>query len=205
MSPDLTRAVQRLAWAPSRAPNLPQLFDGQEIKFRIPYSMPGELAVDITANVPPFSTQFPAATFLHNVDKPFEIHRVIPRITLLTTVSAVDFVVLSPTGTDPITGFEKLVHLRIDDTSKNEKWTKAPQLISDMVNKNTGVWELECPYTIVRSEGFNVEVDVQRFSPNPFLVSVPAGSPTLTTINKIRVDLTFEGYLVVIAPPSETR
>lgn len=205
----IARGNLRVGWAPNRSPNLPQRFDGQEIKFRIPYTMPGELALDL-ANTPPFSTQFPAATFLHNVDKPFEIHRMIPRLTLLGQDESENDVVIIPADPKVVTGLEKCVRLRIDDTSKNEKWTKAACSIEDLV-RNDRVWTMDAPYTIVRSEGFNVEVDVQRFAPNPLNVATIActsgevSTQACTTVTKIRVDIDFQGYLIVIAPPSETR
>jgi hypothetical protein len=161
---------------------LPAKFADKVITFRIPYSMPGELVVAPSSQ----GTQFPEATFLHNVDKPFEIHRFIPRTTALD--DSTPPAVINPQPTAFVT--DKLIRLRINDTSKNEQLTKNAHLIDTMVPNNERLWEWEDPYTLVRSEGFQVSIDAQVF---------PAG------IDNIRVEIAFQGFLIVIAPPTETR
>lgn len=143
--------------------------------------MAGEL---ILASAQP-GVQFPEATFLHNVDKPFEIHRMIPLVTEMDDAT--------PPLVDPapIAGpINKLIRLRVVDTSKNENLTKVSTLIASLVKANTNTWEWEDPYTLVRSEGLQVTCDSLTY---------PAG------VDNIRVEISFQGFLIVIAPPTETR
>jgi hypothetical protein len=160
---------------------LPEEFAGKEIRFRIPYSMPGELQLDAESQ----GVQFPEATFLHNVEKGFEIHRVIVRLTALDDSTPPIVLATQPTILD------KLVRLRITDTSKNEVLTKNAQLVDSLLKDNERTWEWEDPYTLVRSEGFQVACDTD------------ANYPDGTTY--IRVEITFQGYLIVITAPSESR
>lgn len=177
---------------------LPSHFAGRPIAFRVPYHMPGELVVaNNTAGVP-----FPDATFLHTVDKPFEIHRVIARVTPMTNetppavVSPVSLVVQQQSLQEIL---ESYVRLRIQDTSKNENLTKNPSLMGGLSPKSTRVWEWEDPYTLVRAEGFAVTVD--NLAPNNFVIDAVVDQ----TCNNLRIELAFQGYLIVVAPPSETR
>lgn len=186
---------------------LPAQFAGKDITFRIPYSMPGELVIanGLTGQV------FPEATFLHNVDKPFEIHRVIIRITPFDNQGTP--VVVQPqflANTFFITNvLEKYVRVRIRDTSKNESFTKNAQLVDGLVKGNERTWEWDEPYSLVRSEGFEIQVD--NVAPTTFTLSVcgcaqSTSTATQTvTIANLRVEITFEGFLLIIAPASESR
>lgn len=204
------------------SPRLPFRYAGKKIGFRIPFNMYAELLIPIDAegNVAgslPFSGQFPEGSALHNVDKPFEIHRFIPRITLVHSVISNGLVTQDQVilGQGPVSGWEKAVRLRIQDTSKNENLTKTAMTIEDMVADDTRAWEWEDPYTIVRSEGFLVEVDVLAVAPAPGTTSgtgiftqaaVDAECQCVAEkVHKIRIDIDFQGYLIVIAPPSEYR
>lgn len=168
-------------------------FAGKFITFRVPYIMYGELLV---ANGT-LGLQYPEATFLHNVDKPFEIHRLIPRITPFN--NAATPVVITPSDLMLMNNFEtvlgKYIKLRILDLSKNEAMTKVPSLSGDLSRTWEQTWEFEDPYTIVRSEGFQITVDSN--CPNFALGG--------TTVANLRVEVALEGYLLVIAPASETR
>lgn len=161
---------------------IPAAFADQSIKFRIPYEMPGELTVveNVAGNF------FPEATFLHNVDKPFEIWGARIRVTGLDAS-------LNPTEPQDAT-LDRLIRMRINDTSKNETFTKAPALISILRNSVAGAegdWVWYVPYTLVRSEGFQVQVDALDFT-------------NITAVN-LRVELAFYGYLDIIQPASEQR
>ena len=48
---------------------VPTHYNGMKIKFRVPYTMPGEQIV----NNGQVGLDFPAATFLHSIELPFEI------------------------------------------------------------------------------------------------------------------------------------
>jgi len=145
--------------------------------------MPGES--NIIASTP--GQQYPEATFLHNTDKPFEIHRMIIRLTAFDNAAPPAIVAIQPLL------LEKLIRLRINDTSKNEMLTKNAHLVDTLIGSevgSAGTWEWEDPYTLVRSELMQVAIDS--------LVYV-AGTTT------IRVEIAFQGYLIVIAPPTESR
>ena len=161
---------------------LPAKFADKVITFRVPYSQPGELTVTASQQ----GIQFPESTFLHNIDKPFEIHRMLVRTTAFDGSTPPAIVNPQPIGNI----LDKVIRLRIVDTSKNENLTKAAHLIATLLTDNRRTWEWEDPYTLVRSEGLQIAVDAQVFF---------AG-----TVN-VRVEISFQGYLVVIAPPTETR
>lgn len=160
---------------------IPSAFADQFIKFRIPYSMPGEIILAANAS----GEFFPEATFLVNVDKPFEIERMVVRLTALDASNVV-------LDVQPNT-LEKRVRLTVSDTSKNEKLTKAAHLVDTLISSeqgSDGAWEWYVPYTMVRSEGFQIGVDTLAF---------PAGT------ENVRVEIAFQGSLIVIQPASETR
>lgn len=158
--------------------------------------MPGELGGTPTSILPSTSgLQYPDGVFLHNVDKPFEIHRVHVSVTGFNITDAV-FRMFDPQPQS----LGRRVRLRIADLSKNEALTKNAVLVDQMVWDNTKTWEWEEPYTIVRSEGFQVQVDTQSYDfINPVTAQV---APVISTL---RVEVSFQGFLIVVAPPSETR
>jgi hypothetical protein len=137
---------------------------------------------------------------LHNVDKPFEIHRVIIRLTGKGT--PVGFI--TPTVLEPQpTTLEERVRLRILDFAKNENLTKSATFVSLLLNRFTGAWDLEEPYTIVRSEGFQVQLDTQDF---PAVVILDGNIlPERVDVQFVRIEINFQGYLNIIGPPSEVR
>jgi hypothetical protein len=175
---------------------LPLQFAGKDITFRIPYNIAAEL--DVGPNLS--GIVFPEASFLHNVDKPFEIHRA--KIGLTAKGTPEGFV--NPTILEPQpTTMERRVRLRILDFSKNENLTKSATLVSLLLARNTGAWDLEEPYTIVRSEGFQVQIDTLDF---PAVVILDDNiEPERVPVQFVRVEVNFQGYLDIIGPPSEVR
>ncbi len=157
---------------------------GRKITFRIPAVQAGEITLAGSVS----GQQFPDATFLTNTDKAFEIHRLIPRI---TGVDANGLVVA--TQPDQAT-LQSLVRLRIVDFSKNENLTKSSTLMK-LLTKGTSeqTWEWASPYTMTRSEGFQLLVDTQ---------AIPTFNPTIA---QLRIEIAFQGFLIVVAPPSESR
>lgn len=165
---------------------LPTEFGNRKITFRVPFTMPGELILDSGQ----LGLQFPEATFLHNQDKPFEIHRAIPRVTALDT-NSLYYITAQPS----IDALFACTRIRIFDVSKNENLTKNAQLLSTMCKGTTErSWEWAEPYTLVRGEGFQVTVD------NLATAAIFGGA-----FAKTRMELTFEGFLLQIAPPSADR
>ncbi len=167
---------------------LPSHFAGRVITERNPYNIPGELIVAFSAN----GVAFPANTFDHNVDKPFEQHRMIPRVTGLSASG----VVVSPQPDQD--ELQSLVRLRIENTGRNELLQKASMLMK-LYTKGTSErsWEWADPYYMIRGEGLIVNVDT---------VAAPAAYAGLAVpITQLRIEINFQGFLDVIAPPSENR
>jgi hypothetical protein len=175
---------------------LPLQFAGKDITFRIPYNIAAEL--DVGPNLS--GIVFPEASFLHNVDKPFEIHRV--KIDLTGKGTPDGFISPTVLEPQPIT-LEQRIRLRVLDFSKNENLTKSATLIALLLARNTGAWDLEEPYTIVRSEGFQVQLDTQDF-PAVVILDVTI-QPERVDVQLVRVAINFQGYLDIIGPPSEVR
>jgi hypothetical protein len=178
----------------------PEYFVDRRILFTIPYSMPGELIVATDTS----GVQFPEAAFLHNVDKPFEIWRMITRLTGLTGTPVASAVI---PDVQPET-LEKRVRLSILDVAKNERITKAPQLVSSFQKANELSWEWDPrPYTIVRQEGLQITADVDALPticvPDPAEEEACAIVPAEITF--VRIEVTFQGYLLILEPPSAKR
>jgi hypothetical protein len=114
----------------------------------------------------------------------------IPRLTGLDSTGLVNSI------QPPQDVLVEFVRLLITDFSKNEQMMKSPQLVSTITKGSSErTWEWAEPYTIVRSEGFQVRVDTL---PPPAVAFNPA-------IVSIRIELAFQGFLIVVAPPSEQR
>ena len=175
--------------------HLPTHFAGKPIGLRIPHSIAGELLV---ANATT-ATQFPDATFLNATDKPFEIHRAI--ISLTPFDNQATSVIVSPAVMlllvqDLRSVLEDYIRLNVLDVSKNEKITKNAALVRTLLKNNERAWEWDAPYTIIRGEALQVLVD--NIAPATFV----AGA---ATVANIRVNINFQGHLLVISPASESR
>jgi hypothetical protein len=159
------------------------MYADMSIEYRIPYHMPGELTV--LGNAP--GNQFADAVFSHNVNKPFEIHRMIVRLTAFDGAVPPAILAVQP-GT-----LEKLIRLRIADIGHNEVFTKNAALVDTLICSEAGScgsWEWEDPYTVTREGIFQISVDSLVY---------PAGT------TNIRVEVSLQGFLIIIAPPTEDR
>ncbi len=156
---------------------VPEKYNGRRIKFRSPYTMPGELVLAAGA----LNTPFPEATFLQTVDKPFEIWDVVLRAA--QSVGDTPFLPVA----DPAPSIDQFWRIRMQDLSKNQNITKNAQLVATLVDNDDDIWRWPIPYTIIRAEGFDISVD------------------NLLPVNFLRAEITFRGYLLVLEPPSETR
>lgn len=174
---------------------LPLQFANRPITFRVPHNMTAEM--DVLPNQS--GVVFPEASFLVNVDKPFEIHRIKVRVVAKRTEGE-QLVVME---IQPQT-LEERVRIRITDVSKNENLTKNATLVSMLKKDNEGTWEWDEPYTLVRAEGFQVIVDTLNF---PAICVPGPGCDGLQSVvpEKVRVTVNLQGYLLVIAAPTETR
>jgi hypothetical protein len=157
---------------------LPTHFAGKRIKFRVPYTMPGELLVANAGQ----AIEFPEGTFLHATELPFEIWDIVPHATQVDA----NGIPLAP----PAPGIDKFWRLRLQDIAKNQIITKNAQLVDTLVDRNAGIWFWRVPYTVVRAEGFQVAVD-----------NLLPAAPGL----RLRAEVTFRGFLIVLEAPSETR
>lgn len=159
---------------------LPTHYAGKYIKSRQPYTMPGDMIVE--AATP--GAQYPDATFLHNISLPFEIHRVIPRVTALDSAGAVY-------SAQPANFLlERLTRVSILDFGSNQKLTKNAQLLHTLVTGDSvRSWEWADPHTLINAQGFQISVD-------NLATTAIVGAPYA----KSRIELTFQGFLLFIDP-----
>lgn len=173
---------------------LPAEWAGRPITMRIPYSMAGELIIPGNQS----GVQYPDSVFTNNVDMPFETHRMIPRVVGLDASNNVQ-----PNQINEDT-LQELLRLRINDFGKNVIMTKNPALMNTLTKGSSErTWEWAEPYYLVRSEGFQVVVDTLTL-PTWDGAQIPTAVP-VNPLTNLRVEVTFQGFLCVVAPPSNTR
>ncbi len=156
----------------------------QPIMFRVPYTMDASLILT-TGQV---AIPYPDAAFQHSVDKPFEIHRMIARVTALTDAN------IQTTPQPTMFELLSLFQLRLYDTGKNQDLQRNPAFLVDLVKGTSEMtWEWAEPYYLTKQEGFQATLTAQTF---------PTFSPAAPNL---RVQLCFQGFLTVIAPPTANR
>jgi hypothetical protein len=162
---------------------LPAQWAGRLITSRWPY----EISAELTLTTGQTGQQYPDSSFQNGVDKPFEIHRLIPRLYMLDSSN-----VLLPEQPDQSL-LAGLVRATIVDLGREQLITKTPTLL-DVLTKGSSerTWEWADPMYIIRSEQLQVTLDALTF-------------PTISNAAKIKVALCFQGYLCIVAPPSENR
>lgn len=170
---------------------VPGTFADQLIKFRIPYSMAGEVTVAASQT----AVQFNEATFLHVVNKPVEIHAMHVELTGIDAFGDIP-------DEQPKT-LDRRVRLRIEDTAKSEKLTKAPHLVSTLIDSQTHMWKWEVPYTLEKQEGFVVAVDTDVLPVICGLNPEDCTTAAIVTITEVRVEVSFQGFLIVVRPASD--
>ncbi len=162
---------------------LPASWANRQITDRDPYDFTGEINIQSG----PLSIQYPPATFMNGVDKPFEIHRMIPRI---YAIDSQGVLLATQPDQDLLAG---LIRLTINDLSKNQLLTKTPTRVGTLTKGSSErTWEWADPHYLVRSESFEITVDSLAF-------------PTISNLAQLTVVLTFEGFLCVVAPPGGNR
>lgn len=163
---------------------LPSHFAQRLVTYRQPWGMYGEIILTSGQTGIPY----PEATFLNATDKPFEIHRMIPRITALDNAGVP--LVTTPSEFDQLLN---LVKISITDLGKNTPLQKSATRLRNLVKGSSELtWEWADPYYLIRTEQFNVVLDADPF-------------PAIAGLVSLRVELAFQGFFVVIAPPSENR
>ncbi len=167
---------------------LPATWGERVIMDRVPYEMSGELILP-TADSTTAGVQFPDATFMNTVDKPFEIHRMIPRVMGLGATN----ILFSPQPDQE--ELASLVRLRMTDLGLDQVLTKNPTLISLLTKGSSErTWEFADPHYLTRSNLIQVVCD---------MLSLPTAFAS--NITKLRIGISFQGFLLVVAPPSENR
>ncbi len=165
---------------------LPEFFAGtnkvpQRITFRSPYTM-GDVI-----NVPSSSAgaQFAPDVFTHSVDRPFEIHRAIPRA---YSVNSSGIIIVPQPPLELILG---CINQSIQDYGKQARFQKASTPIMTSVKGTSEVtWEWAEPYYLEKDEGLITALDSLVY---PF------------TNSTVRVAWAYQGFLLTLAPASERR
>jgi len=162
---------------------LPSQWAGRVILDRIPYEISGE---QIVVSAAP-DTQFPDNTFSNNTDKPLEIHRMIPRVYALDDS---DVLLTTQPDQELLAG---LIRLQINDLGINQIITKTATLIGLLTKGSSErTWEFADPHYLTRGNQIQVVSNALTF-------------PAIDGLVSLRVGLAFQGFLLVVAPPSENR
>lgn len=164
---------------------LPTQWAGKVITDRFPYNMSAELT--LTSNSP--ATQFPDSAFLHSLDKPFEVHRLIPRV-----VANADGGVMLPEQPDQET-LAALIRIFITNLGITQTMMKAATRLNALVKGSSErTWEFAEPQVLQRGQEFQTTAQSLTFP-----VFTPTAAGSLTVI------LDFQGFLLQVAPPSDNR
>ncbi len=162
---------------------LPATWAGRIINQRVPYELYGEIALTSAAQ----GLQFPDATFMNSVDKPFEVHRMIPRVYSRDSSR----VLLSPQSAQSL--LSALVKLRISDLGLNQDITKAPSRIDTLTKGDSErTWEFADPHYLTRANLLQLVLEADTY-------------PSISNLSDLLVCICFQGFLLVVAPPSENR
>lgn len=166
---------------------LPDTFAGakgapQRVTMRTPYTIASSLTLPSSTS----GVQFPPDVFTHSVDRPFEIHRVIPRAYLIDDEG------LLVTAQPAIDELLACVGMRISDFGKTQELSKSSTPVINTVKGTTDLtWEWAEPYFLVKDEGLVVALDSLVY---------PFDDGT-----SLRVDIAFQGFLLTLAPASDRR
>ncbi len=162
---------------------LPAVWADRAILDRYPYEFPGEIIIQ---DAQP-SIQIPNAVFQNGTDKPFEVHRMIPRVMAYDSSN-----VLLATQPDQEM-LLALLKIEIEDTGLNQALTKAPTRLNALVKGSSErTWEWADPHYLVRSNGFTVTVEGETF-------------PDIDDLDHLVLAIVFEGFMCIVAPPSNNR
>jgi hypothetical protein len=163
---------------------LPSTFAGREITARTPYNMEGEIIL-----APSLSGQtYPDSTFLNAVNRPFEVHRMVPRVIALDD----EELPVDPQPSD-LDLLMNLVKITVENLTANDKMTKAAQLISTLVKGSAEqTWEWAEPYYLPNSHQFLVTLNTEPL-------------PDAADYTQLKIAINFQGFLLQVAPASESR
>ena len=180
---------------------LAKTYNGAKIVERYQYEMPGELLAFASTD-----DSFPQSQFINDEanGRPFEIHRMIVRLTAFDDGSYVNG---APNDAfaqpfEPQPDVSMMIEIQIRDLSRNEDVTKAASLVGGLSKANTQTWDWEEPFTIDDQAGFLVDVIPSSFAYfATALVPILPPSFEVPDIHIIRVEIVFEGYLLELEQP----
>ncbi len=158
-------------------------FAGLQIEDMFPYNMSSEVTV-VTGQQ---SAAFPNADLLNTQDKPFAVHRLIPRVIALDSAGL-------PLSTQPdLETRETLIKMRFELQGFNQNATKSPTRIGAVVGGSTSerYWRFEEPFVLPNSYGVLCFVDCDAFP------AAYAGAGIIS----LRVTVNLQGFLLMVAPP----
>lgn len=165
---------------------LPAHFAKREITFRAPYEMYGEKALESAQKNIPFAD----STYMNATDRPFEIHRMIPRCVALDS----NDVALSVQPDQEL--MQALVRIFVLDLGKNNPFMKNATPLDNLVKGTSErTWEFAEPYYLAKGEQITINATADTY---------PVAAP-FADVNSIQVRITFEGFFLTLAPPSENR
>ncbi len=166
---------------------LPDTFARQKIVFRQPWAMYGAKSITTSQqNIP-----YPDATFQNSTDKPFEIHRMIPRCIALDAEGVM--IDVQPDQDQ----MQALVLTSIQDMGKSTPILKAPTPFDSLTKGSSErTWEWAEPYYLVKGEQFQINLSAAAF---------PVTTAPWDDVVSISARLTFEGFFLVLAPAAENR
>lgn len=161
---------------------LSSTFGGLPVQQRIPYTLTGELTLAASQT----AQQYPDATFQNNVNKTFEIHRMIPRV----YAQIADVLYEPQPEMDLLLG---MVRVQLTDLGLDQKITKSPTLLDTLVKGSSErTWEFAEPHYIPNNAQLQVVLDTLAF---------PAQAPFAATVTRLKIAITFQGFLLVVGPP----
>jgi len=162
---------------------LPATFGYQPITDRFPYAMAGELVLTDSQS----GIQFQDSLYNNGVDKPFECHRLIPRVYALDS----NGVLLADQPSEAL--LAALVKINIVITNLEQKLTKASAAI-DTLTKGSSErsWEFADPFYLIKSNNITISCDTRAF-------------PEIEGFDQVLVAITLEGFFCICAPPTANR
>ncbi len=167
---------------------LPAMYAGRPITRRIPWAMSSTLRLPIVEDDVLFRARpFDEGDLRHANDKPFEIHRMLPRSVAGTTIA---------TFADNQIGQLACVELTLRERLANQPLLAEPTAISNLV-KGTAeqTWEFADPLNLVMGGGLRATGALRSTDLTEFGVGVEF----------LDVTITFQGFLLVVTPASDRR
>lgn len=154
---------------------LPAYYNGQQILWRSPWAMPGEII--LAGGAPATFVALAPATLQNSTDKPFEIHDF--REAADQSVDDAPFLPLA----EPAPGINHWWRMQLKATGLNEDLTQNDVLAAalfDSQEPGAGVWPWYMPFTLEQTQGFLAK----------FASQLP--------VNFMRIHVVARGYLLTL-------